>query len=195
VPFTFTPDGKRLAFHRFGADGSEIWTVPVEGDPDHPRLGKPELFLASPFVDLEPAVSPDGHWLAYASNESGGPEVYVRAFPGPSGKWQISTGSGHFPVWSRSGHELFFEKLGEVGIMTAAYTTSGSTFTASTPRMWSTVPLAASYNFPNYDVAPDGKRIVAILAPDDPGSQKTLTHLTFLLNFSDELQRKAPGKN
>ncbi len=199
VPFTFTPDGNRLAFHRFGANGSEIWTVPVDGDPERPRLGKPELFLSSPFVDLEPAISPDGRWLAYASNESGSPEVYVRAFPGPGGKWQISTGSGHFPVWSRSSHELFFEKVGEVGIMTAAYTASGSpnagTFTASTPRMWSAVPLAASYNFPNYDVAPEGNRIVAILAPDDPESQKPLTHVTFLLNFSDELQRKAPGKN
>jgi serine/threonine-protein kinase len=199
VPFTFTPDGKRLAFHRFGANGSEIWTAPVEGDLAHPRLGKAELFLESPFVDLEPAISPDGHWLAYASNESGTPQVYVRPFPGPGGKWQISTGSGHFPVWSRSSHELFFEKLGDVGVMAAAFTfkrsPQGETFSASTPRIWSTVPLIDSDNYPNYDVAPDGKRIVAILAPEDAVSQKPLTHLTFLLNFFDELQRKAPGRN
>jgi len=200
LPFSFSPDAKRLAFGRVAANGLlDVWTVPVEGDAAHPRLGQAELFVGTPFDDADPAFSPDGHWLAYASNESGTFEVYVRPFPGPGGKWQISTGGGRFPVWSRAGHELLFEKPGGGGILAVSYTTSqspqGYTFAASTPRMWSALLLLGSGNYPNYDLAPDGKRIGVLLPPEDADSQKPATHLTFLLNFFDELRRKAPGKN
>ncbi len=200
TPSSFSPDGKHLAFHRIAANGlPDIWTAPIEGDSAHPRLGKAELFLGTPFAEAEPAFSPDGRWLAYASNESGTLEVYVRPFPGPGGRWQISTGGGRFPIWSRSGHELLFEKPGGGGIMAVSYTTSrspqGDTFSANTPRVWSAVALIPMGNFPNYDLAPDGKRIAAFLPSGDAASEKPLTHLTFLLNFFDKLRRKAPGKN
>src|SRR5258706_2718859 len=87
----------------------DIWTLPLDlTDPDHPKPGKPELFLGTPAVEVSPVFSPDGRWLAYMSLESGGPEVYVRPFPGPGGKWQVSTGGGVMPVWSRNGRELFY---------------------------------------------------------------------------------------
>ena len=71
---------------------------------EKPRPGKAEPFLVTPrAVDVDPAFSPDGRFLAYASNESGIEEVFVRAFPGPGGKWKISTAGGKFPVWSRNG--------------------------------------------------------------------------------------------
>ena len=106
---SFSPDGKRMAYDQMNTDGRwEIWTAPVEGDRDHPRLGKPEPFLHTSFSEQKPAFSPDGHWLAYSSNESGALELYVRPFPGPGGKWQISTGGGDYPIWSRDGHNLFF---------------------------------------------------------------------------------------
>jgi WD40 repeat protein/predicted Ser/Thr protein kinase len=94
-PHSFTPDGKRLAY--FETAGTyQLWTVPVEDLGDHLKAGKPEQFLQSTFNDTFPEFSPDGRWLAYQSNESGKPEVYVRAFPPPSsgqgGKWQISNG-------------------------------------------------------------------------------------------------------
>ncbi len=200
TPYSFSPDGKRLAFHRNGADGlPDLWTAPIEfgpaGDPAHPKLGKAELFLGTPFVEVYPAFSPDGHWLAYDSNESGTMEVYVRSFPGPGGRWQISTGGGLFPVWSRSGHDLLFEKTGGDGVMAVSYTAKGDTFTASTPRLWSSANLKNIGNYSNYDLAPDGKRIATMPAGEDAESQKPITHLTFLLNFFDELRRKAPGKN
>jgi serine/threonine-protein kinase len=192
TPYSFSPDGKRLAFHRLGANNlPDIWTAPIEGDPVQPRLGKAELFLGTPFVEAEPAFSPDGRWLAYGSNESGTGEVYVRPFPGPGGRWQISTGGGRFPLWSRSGHELLFEKPGGDGIMAVSYTTKGDTFTASTPKVWSATRLLGLGNNPNYDLAPDGKRIAAFLQSEDLEGQKPLTHLVFLLNFFDELRRKA----
>ena len=74
--------------------------LPLEGDEASGwRPGKPIVFLNSPFSEREPMFSPDGRWLAYHSNKSGRTEVYVHPFPGPGGKWQISTGGGVYPTW------------------------------------------------------------------------------------------------
>jgi eukaryotic-like serine/threonine-protein kinase len=108
IPYSFSPDGKRLAFHQNGNGGSpDIFTGSVEGDPGRGtlgvRLGKAELFVRTPFTGVYAAFSSDGRWLAYQSNESGTYEVYVRPFPGPGGLSQISTGGGRFPWWSHDG--------------------------------------------------------------------------------------------
>ena len=136
--------------------------------------------------------SPDGRWLAYISNESGSFQVYVRAFPDSGGKWQISNGGGRYPVWSNNGRELFF-RTDDNRIMVAAYKVKGDSFVADQPRVWSEKRLAdmGSAIIGNYDLAPDGKRLAATVA-DDAEVEKLPTHLTFLLNFFDELRRKAP---
>ena len=74
--------------------------------------------------------------MAYSSDESGTYQVYVRAFPDKGGKWQISNSGGAYPMWSRNGHELFFETL-DNHIMVAAYTVKGDSFVADKPRVWS----------------------------------------------------------
>src|SRR5262249_13839679 len=95
--YSFSPDGQRLAFDELGMDtGFDLWTLPLDvSDPEHPKPGKPEIFLRSPKNEQEPAFSPDGRWIAYTSAESGPFEVYVRPFPSGtpsgSGKWQTST--------------------------------------------------------------------------------------------------------
>ena len=71
------------------------------------KPGTPTVFLNGPFAEREPIFSPDGRWLAYQSNESGRPEVYVRPFPGQCGKWQVSTTGGINATWSRTRRELF----------------------------------------------------------------------------------------
>src|SRR5438105_14911572 len=87
-----------------------VWTPLDTSDPDHPKAGKPEPFLATPSDELAAMFSPDGRWIAYRSNESGRNEVYVRPFPGGrGGKWQISTGGGLYGIWSNNGRELFYE--------------------------------------------------------------------------------------
>ena len=191
IPYSFSPDGKRLAFWvQPGDGGGDILTAPIEGEPGRGaggvRLGKPELFLGTPFNERSPAFSPDGRWLAYASNESGSFEVYVRPFPGPGGQWQISAGGGQYPFWSRDGCELVYETL-DGRVMAVSCSARGDSFTFNKPRVWSETRVLNLGVAPMYDLAPDGKRIAARLANDEAPS-----HLTFLLNFFDELRRRVP---
>ena len=88
-------------------------------------------------------------------------EVYVRPFPGPGGKGQISTGCGLFPMWSRKGREPFYEAL-DNRIIVAEYKVAGDSFHPGKPRVWSDQPLASFGLVPNLDLAPDGKRFVVI---------------------------------
>jgi hypothetical protein len=98
-----------------------------------------------------------------------------------------------YPMWSRNGHELFFETL-DNHIMVAAYTVKGDSFVADKPRQWSEKKVggAAIGAGKSFDVAPDGKRIVALLPGETTGAQQSQNHVIFLENFSDELQRKVP---
>ena len=196
TPYSFSPDGKRLGFSEIaGTTGSDIWTLPIDwSDPEHPKAGQPEVFLRTPATESQPAFSPDGRWLAYAAIEGPNQEVYVRPFPAdPSGgKWQISSGGGNAPIWSRNGRELFYTTLQEQ-IMVVSYTAKGATFAADKPRLWSghrifnNTPTAVK----NYDLAPDGKRFAVFEAPE--GEQKPETHVNVLLNFFDELRRRVPA--
>ena len=142
VPYSFSPDGKRLAFFQTGNGGSmDIFTAPVEGDPGHPRLGKAELFLGTPFNEVLPGVFARRAVAGVCSRTSRGPcEVYVRPFPGPGGRWQISTGGGSFPLWSRDGRELLFETP-DRRVMAVSYTAKGDSFAAGKPRVWAETRL------------------------------------------------------
>jgi serine/threonine-protein kinase len=197
VPWSFTADGKRLAFHEFNpGTGFDIWTLPLENNGAGLRAGKPEVFLQTPFNELYGSFSPDGRWLAYASDESGTFQVYVRAFPGapsgPGGKSQISNSGGAFPVWSHNGRELFFETL-DNRIMVAGYTVRGNSFSVDRPRVWSETRLANLGIVLNFDLAPVGKRIVAIMPAEAPEDQKAQNQVIFLQNFFDEVRRRVPA--
>ena len=192
-PRSFTPDGKRLAFYEVSpGSGTDLWTVPLESDGAGLRAGKPELFLQTPFNQRHPAFSPDGRWLAYASDESGAYQVYVRAFPDKGGKWQVSNSGGLDPEWSPMGRDLFFRSA-DNRIMVASYTMKGDSFAADKPRIWSDKPIWDNGLGRNYDLAPDGKRVVALMPVDAPGAQQAQTHVIFLQNFFDELRRRVPA--
>ena len=191
---SFSPDGKRLAFHQDGPQGFDLWTVSIEREADGLKAGTPDLFLQTPFVERDASFSSDGRWLAYASNESGNPQVYVRAFPDKGGRWQISSTGGTAPIFCRNGRELFFYDLANGRIMVASYSVKAGAFVAEKPRVWSEVSLAAlsaSTGATQYDVAPDGKRLVAATYAGG-ATQQNSGHVIFLENFIDELQRKAP---
>ena len=197
VAWSFTPDGRRLAFHQAGqGTGRDIWTLPLDTtDPDHPKAGAPELFLATTGNDVEPAFSPDGRWLAYSSGTSGAYHVFVRPFPeGASGggQAQISTAPGRFPLWSRTAKELFY-LTADGHIMVVPYTINGRSFEPGKPRQWVGNQITLTGNSAPYDLAPDGKRFAAFLAPEaSAGGEKADLHMIFLLNFFDELKRRLP---
>jgi serine/threonine protein kinase/Tol biopolymer transport system component len=194
VANSFTPDGKRIAYSH-GPDNfhSEIWTAPVEGDRENPRLGKEERFSTGSFSEWMPVFSPDGTWLAYSSSESGTAELYVRRYPGPGGKSQISTGGGSHPIWSRQEHKLFYPTP-DWRIMEVGYSATGDSFAAEKPWMWSQKGLAFLGGCYPYDLAPDGKRFAVVLNPGAAGEpgRKPTDSVVVLLNFFDELRRKLP---
>src|SRR5262249_11261607 len=112
-PQSFTPDGRKLVYEEVSPEtGLDIWMIDLGPDPSHPAVSKPQPIANTRFMEASPAVSPDGRWLAYSSDESGKNEIYVRPFGGQGGKWQISSAEGVYPVWSLSGRELFYRSPG-----------------------------------------------------------------------------------
>jgi eukaryotic-like serine/threonine-protein kinase len=169
---------------------SRIWVIPMQGD------AKPTLFLESRFGLTHPEFSPDGKLMAYVSNESGTAEVYVQSYPGPGEKVRISTNGGGEPLWSPNGRELFYRvSTQERQQFFAAAITSISPFRVDTPRLLfenttfeydNTVPIRS------WDVSPDGQRF--LLLRFAPQTDKPVTSMHVVLNWTEELKRRAPAR-
>jgi serine/threonine-protein kinase len=181
APHSWSPDGQLLAYielnHTTGFDISVL------------RLSdrKAQPFLKTPFNESVPRFSPDGRWLAYVSDESGHWEIYVQPYPGPGGKWQISTGGGTEPVWNPNGRELFYrsgEKMMAVDVATQP------SFAAGKPRvLFEGQYLPTPITFPNYDVSPDGKRFLML---EESERATSATQINVVLNWFEELKRRVP---
>jgi serine/threonine-protein kinase len=158
------PSGRFFAFTEVRPGALyDVMLLTLEGDEKSGlRPGTPEAFVSTPFQEQEPEFSPDGRWLAYASNESGAFEVYVRPFPGPGGKWQISTGAGATPRWSKT-PELMYQAGSQ--LMVVSYAVVEGSFRASKPRLWAELPLTTE----DFDWAPSGDR-VALVHPERAAS-------------------------
>ncbi|MGH9365020.1 MAG: hypothetical protein ACRD1B_07125, partial [Thermoanaerobaculia bacterium] len=175
-PSSSSPDGKVIAVTLAVPSGPEIWMLPLEGD----RKLRP--FLVPPFHGEVAQFSPDGRWVAYTSNESGRFEVCVRPYPGPGGKWLISTDGGAAPVWARSGREIFYRSGDK---MMAVPVQTGSAFSAGTPQV-----LFEGHGLHSFDVLPDGQRFVMVQAPDKAAAP---LQLVFVPDWSDELKFRLRG--
>jgi serine/threonine-protein kinase len=192
APWSVSPDGRRLAFGSVSPQTAfDLWTVPVEETGGVVRSAAPEVFLQSPFYETYPTFSPDGRWLAYASNESGSWEVYVRAFPDGGTPVQVSRDGGRVPRWSATGHEIFYG-TDDQRLMVASYTIHAGTFVPGRPRQWTHVRLADTGVFPDYDLARDGHHIVALVPAGQSAEMETANQATMVLHFTDELRRRVP---
>jgi Tol biopolymer transport system component len=144
----------------------------------------PRTLIESPFDHYAPTLSPDGRWLAYVSQESGAPEVYVRPFPNTGdARYAVSVGGGQEPLWRRDGKELFYRTAR--GDMYAVSVAPGAAFVRGTPTLLFTNPSLSTDNYHRaYDVSPDGTRFLMI---NSGGSNAPSLEVIF--NWRAELER------
>ena len=196
LPSSINDRLRRLAFTEQydNAPKYHLWTVPFEFDAGGVRAGKPEPFFHTTDKDeRHPMFSPDGHWMAYSSDELGKTQIFVRAFEGSSlsARWQISKEGGLIPAWSRDGSQLFFRTEDNQVMVAGSCRGTQDSFGCDNPRVWTETRLAYSGPSANYDVDGDGKRIIAIL-PESEVEQKLSHQVILVLNFFDELRRRVP---
>ena len=186
-----SPDGEWLIMRTGGTGG-------VAGGRDILALrpgvdSVPLPLLASELDEAAPALSPDGHWLAYDSNETGRWEVFVRPFPEVNaGKWQVSTEGGHGPLWAHSGRELFF--VNNVGEMVVAQIETASGFRVRERQMLFAIPRGYegrsddSFIVGLYDIASDDERF--LMARPFQDAEEISNELILVQNFFEELKAR-----
>jgi serine/threonine-protein kinase len=187
APSAISADGKTLLVNNdSGSPSGDVVVVDLaEGASQTATSNAPRNFLATPFSEQSPAFSPNGRFVAYASNESGQAEIYVVPYPGPGGKSQVSRGGGTLPRWNRNGRELFYMNAGK--LMSVEVETA-ETFRALTPRALFTLPPLLQNRGPPYDVMPDGQRFLLLKSTASSGAT---TELRFVVNWLDEVERTA----
>jgi serine/threonine-protein kinase len=186
---SFSPDGATLAFVEDRPEtGADILLLGL-------RSRRVTPFLSSKANERDPTFSPDGRWLAYVSDESGRWETYVKPFPAPGGKWQISSEGGSEPLWARNGKQLFYRwESGDSQQVWAVDARTDGAFSASKPRL-----LFEGSRFQGgmprcWDISLDGQRFLMVKIEERKAAP--LTEMVLVENWFEELKRLAPaGKN
>ena len=196
-PSSFHPNGRTLAFLETASSGpTDVMMLPIEGDEKSGwKPGAPSAFLKAPYSESSGMFSPDGRWVAYISNEGGRNDIFVAPYPGPGGKYQLSTATADDPTWSRTASEFFFLNTADLRVMVMPYRVEGNTFVAGKPVPLHETRIAGRPRSPSrdLDLHPDGKRFV--VAGSESDAAQRLDKVVFVFNFFDELRRIAPSKS
>ena len=177
-PRSASPDGSTVLGHLRGQEtGYDVVAIDLDGE------GTVRTILGDGINEIFPQFSPDGRWLAYTTDETERPEVYVSSFPELDGKWQVSEGGGWRPLWRRDGRELLYRNLDGAVVSVNIDTTSG--FEHGSP----TILFEGPYSSTDYAVAPDGMRFLLFKVSQDPADRG---QLVLVRNWFDELERLVP---
>ena len=148
----------------------------------HVTDGKTRRWLQTPFSESDGRFSPDGKWLAYASDQSGKEEVLVRPFPGPGAPVPVSSGGGHDPAWSRDGNEVFYRNGPKI---LSARVVPGTTLRVDAPQvLFEYEPYGSSAGERTYDVAPDGR---FVMIENEPTDHTTQASIVVIRNWQETL--------
>jgi len=162
-----SPDGRMLAVHVDGIrTTNDLWYRGLTSDTTMKAL------VTSPFNEMGPRISPDGRWLAFASDESGTFQLYVTPMPGPGGRYQVSTAGGVTPVWSPDGRRLYYAYGGRLEAATLAF---APTFAVTARETLFEPGSSSPPSHANYDITPDGKQFV-MLKPTGAEAQLIVVH-------------------
>jgi Tol biopolymer transport system component len=169
-PTSISPDGKFLLYHTNGdpKTGFDLWILPDPLGP--PGTAKPYSLLQSQSNEQNAQFSPDGHWIAYQSDETGRAEIYVAPFPGPGGKRQISTSGGVQARWRIDGREIFY--IAPQKLMAVEVTIKGGEIQTGEVRPLFG-PLLTGIGY-QYDVSADGQRILAVMPRQNASEPLTI---------------------
>ena len=181
-PGSVSADGHLLAYVLSVSGGVELWTVPLQGEPT------PTRYLSNGFNLAHPAISPDGRWMAYDSDESGRVEVYAQSFPNPDQKrWKVSPAQGSEPLWTRDGRELIYRK-GDSVMAVSVDLDRGQTGEARV-LFAGPYPDNPGWTRPrSYDVSRDGERFLMTKLP----KAQVRPRIAVVVNWFDELRAKVP---
>ncbi|MCG6925344.1 MAG: serine/threonine-protein kinase [Acidobacteria bacterium] len=181
VPTGLSPDGRHVVYTLTEPEtGKNVWVAPLD------ESAPPQPLRASTYEEDFGTFSPDGRWIAYQSDETGRPEIYVEAFPGPGERHQISADGGAEPVWAHGSGEIFYRHGDEVRVVP---TRTGSRFEFEPSRALFSLAFDNLGNSArNYDVTPDGQRVVAVRIPDAAVPRR----IDIVTHWLDELMRLMP---
>ena len=176
-PFSWSPDGQFILYGSGGTGLSQdLWILPLSNR-------KPRPYMQTAYSEFAGRFSPDGRWVAYRSNESGQPDIYVAPFPGPGEKLRISSAGavGGYPRWRRDGRELFY-LASDNRLMAVEVDGSGPKFIAAPPT--ALFPTRSAIGRDTFDVSPDGKRFLMLTGQDDIQDEL----VTVVLNWTAALK-------
>jgi len=179
-PIQWSPNGPTLLFESWDTGNPQMRVMT-------PTPGAPARHLQdNKFVEYAGRISPDGHWLAYTTTETGRNEVFVQAFPGPGGKWRISTSGGNAPTWRADGKELYYKST-DGNFMAVPIRSEGAGIDAGTPvQLFLRLSPTATPSRRRYDVTADGKRFVVNSVAGD----QEQGHLDVAIGWTSELKRR-----
>ena len=183
IPGSVSLDGDTLAFIRQTAEtSSDVYVLSLRG------AFQPRPVVKTPAYEGGPQFSHDGRWMAYTSDESGQMQVYIRPFPDPERRWQVSTDGGTQPLWNPNGKEIFYRHGNKMMAVDVSTRTRGD-LTLSQPRqLFEQRYVFQNVSLANYAVSPDGQRF--LMVKDEAGSGR----LNVVLNWHEELKQRVPTK-